>query len=290
MSNSEITLALTEEYANNWLRCRPIDIGDLFSFESINGIKRYDAFNLAENGISQLLTLDVYNGEAGNIDRLSVVMGVKKAVVPPADDAEQTRDIFQPVLEAKLKKAINGSTGYYFTLSPVDELFTLRQVHRRYKIPVSQNNEEIVDMEEQISPKVAQLLILKWQGLTTANLISAFEGLTGLNEINLAGDKVELVLYGQKIARVRRYNYDALESAKIIERLRNRMQATFTLHLGAGLVDPIFHPYNFRPIIKIDGELPSPVVRPDFFDTSRPCPPFCEPLSVIPVGPIVGPE
>lgn len=280
---------MVQELMLDWQKSLPLHIGDLFTRETGDGIERYDTYQLNSEYIPFIINNLDGGGDAltgGNILNFSIIMGRGTLEKGKEDDIAQntgpTRNIFKPVLEVVLKEVVDDKYTYYFDLKPLDEIFALPIVN-----PSSKTNQEI-------SPKVAELFILKWQSLTEGELIRAFEGLAANSAtMNSKGEeKGEVIFSGQRLRRVEKYTFDDVETKAVIEKLKEHFkeeseEVAFFVNLGAGLIVPNFHPFNFRPIIKIlateksnsrarkekgvDTDLPISY----FFDTSKPCPPFC---------------
>ncbi len=279
---------------SNWQKCLPIALGDLFTRETKNGIERYDSYQLASQNVTFIKKLNnLYKGD--NVSAISVIMGKKDhkiKVFPGSFDSSQSE--FIPILKVELKLAHNNNLAYYFPTTPQSSTFNLNSsIAMRSKINRLANPG---DEEQRLSPKVAELFIVNWQALGDTELISAFDCLSpeGTLEVNKNGPApLQTVFSQQKLMRVKQYNYDEVETRAIFDNLNVSKNVDFLISLGAGLSVADYHPFNFRPIVRINAigtikkktktktklrggrfvdELP-----PGFYDTSRPCPPWCKP-------------
>ncbi len=278
LSNSNV-----EDMKLNWQHCLPINIGNLFTYKTQTGTRRYDTYHLADTHLRHIINDLNYTGSDGvnNVETLAIVMGVKKTTFDDlALRVELEGTHFVPILEVVLKQAFNGKKTFYFAMEAIRDFF------KDPAIPF------IVSSDGEISPVVAELFILKWLSLTNVEVINAFNGLAA-NCVSTTADGVEergtIIFSSQKLSRVVQYTFSTQETESIINVIKEGFaidpgQTSFYVHLGAGLEVPDFHPFNFRPIIGIvvEADDPTPDRRSQvavpgvtYFDTSKPCPPFC---------------
>jgi len=283
---SPLPLKNVEQYMKNWHMCLPIQLGDLFTFteDGFTGTKRYDTYTLKPRDLNFILNL--YNGVKKypkNIKNLGVIMGKKindkgKKVI----STNPSNDIFVPILEVSLFKKVNGQKVYCFEMFPEKSTFAFNS-STKGKSSFSANN-LAKDLEESISPKVAELFIVKWQSIGDAELISAFDCLApeGIRIVPTASGQDENLFLQQKLQRVKKYTFSKDETSSIFDTIIElySSQVIFKVYLGAGLTVADYHPFSFRPIIAIEQmdlstrseNMPPPVT---YYDTSRPCPPYC---------------
>ncbi len=258
-----------------WRKTLPLHIGDLFTHETKTGIERYDTYQLDHDFVNFIVTVLDKKPKKENIQTIAVIMGKRKQEGEEREGTRPTHHIFSPVLEVFLKEKYQGKKKYFFYLEPNDERFSFSKI--------------AVEADQRLSPKVAELFILKWQILEDGALINAFEGLVAeiIPPKRNEGEVGEVRFGGQKLRRVKKYTFDIPETRAIINNIiqfNNPEQVGFHINLGAGLTVPDFHPFNFRPIIRISPPKENSTLLEEdsntsFYDTSRPCPPFCDPAS-----------
>ncbi|MEM9546046.1 MAG: hypothetical protein AAGA77_08735 [Bacteroidota bacterium] len=267
----------------NWQKCLPILLGDLFTRVTEYGIERYDTYKLADHLVDFIRELNDSHG-GHNVYTVSVIMGKRDA----EDNSHfylnsPSNNIFIPILEIVLHKAQYGHKVYYFYLEPMNKQFSLSYSNRsQYG---DKKNDYPSTLEEDISPKVAELFIVKWQSIGDTELIEAFDCLAPKNTLDVPSHYLhsdETLFTQQKLLRVIQYNFDALETKAIFKRMDYYGEVNFYINLGAGLSVSDYHPFSFRPIITIEkkhgGRNSEDDIPPTtYFDTSRPCPPFCKP-------------
>jgi len=278
----------------NWQKCLPIELGDLFTRETDLGIERYDTYQLASQNVKFIKKLN--NLKTGdNVSTISVIMGKEDqnaSVSPNSFDPSHSQ--FIPILKVELKEAYKKKSAYYFPTTPQRAKFDLNSsIAMRSNINRLNESE---DGEQRLSPKVAELFIVNWQALGDTELIGAFDCLSpeGTLQLNTGITTPEQTVFSQqKLQRVRQYNYDVVETKAIFDNLNVSKNVNFLISLGAGLSVADYHPFNFRPIVRINtntntkksaknktkfrvGRL-AEEIPPGFYDTSRPCPPWCKP-------------
>lgn len=289
------SISLDEQTVNDlissWKNSLPVELGNLFTHKTDKGISRYDTYSLTPDRVDFIINNLNRPSSTINNNILTLSFEMGKGQLDTEDTypvSEPTNDIFLPLLMVSLKEAVDGKTIYYFPLDPESETFTINYG----KNLSSANSKEPLTEIQQISPKVAELFILKWQALLDIEIINSFEGLAADSVyINNKGDETaEISFSSQKLRRVNSFTFDNIETEAIIKEIENALDASknvgFFVNLGAGLVVADFHPFNFRPIIRIEttdntasidsegGNEDSTNVK--YFDTSRPCPPFCD--------------
>lgn len=272
-----------DEFKENWLRSSSVNLDNLFTYETQDGIERYDTFLLSNESAQQIIDafddLESENPEGTQVT-LKVIMGEKTREFALAESFQSASGVFQPILEVSLSNSIAPvKVLLHFFLESVKQPFVLSAANNSFK--------------NQISPQVAELFILNWQCLTTDGVINAFAGITAEKIINESDTTLgEIQLGTRKLRRVTHYTFSNIESLSILKNLKKSLAyqhefdpTRFHLHLGTGLIVPDFHPFNFRPIIKITSPIdhddslvePEDLFEAIFYDTSRPCPPFCDP-------------
>ena len=267
----------------NWQRCLPILLGDLFTMETPQGILRYDTYSLNKSNIKFIKSLNnLYSGD--NVKGISVIMGKKDLKVSKkSNEFNPSNSIFLPILLVELKTSYEGNLYYYFPTDPVNKIFNLNEsIAKRTKIHNALNPG---DAAQRLSPKVAELFIVNWQSLGDTELISSFDCLSPDGTIEIKSGNPsdpDIVFSEQKLLRVKQYNYDEMETKAIFDNLNQSKQNKFFISLGAGLSVADYHPFNFRPIIRIEQPIPKNRLAddedlPEYYDTSRPCPPWCKP-------------
>lgn len=295
--SGKIDINKVNDLRNNWQRTLPIYLGDLFTRVTSTSIERFDTYKLNIEDVNEILAMNNSNG-GENVKFISVIMGMcKPEDVSPQEFVNNftkpTGNLFIPIIMLELNNPYNEELVYYFTLVPQPTIFKLmdppgitRKTDLQYLLE-----------DQKLSPKVAELFIVKWQKLNTTELINAFDSLApeATIDVDLGEDKTIQTFSENKMLRVRQYNYDGAETKAIFENMNDVHKhgiVNFYISMGAGLSVMDFHPFNFRPIIRIEkapedisrngrmrsnDELLDFEIPASFYDTSRPCPPFCKP-------------
>lgn len=278
-SSGLTTEKVVKQLTTEWKSTLPTNIGNLFSYEYQEAIRRIERYDLAKGDIKTILTLNTIKkgkkASTSNIKNITILMGkgeyqVSKSTKKSGPDNQ----LFQPILEINLHTPIQQKkVTYHFLLSPVFKALPLQMFFQ-------------VQQKEDLSPRVAELFILNWQSLTDTALMNAFEGLAGdsMSIDNSSGlEHAEITFGRQRLRRVNKYIYSAEETQAILDNIADLTKPSLSLYLGSGLEVPDFHPFSFRPIIHIlDQEnkianTPGGGGGSNYYDTSRPCPPACPP-------------
>ncbi len=275
----EIPKEEADQLAANWQDAYSSDLSRIFSFQSSKGRQRYDTFIMSSTSVNKIINeLDSPSlmSLANNVLNISVIMGV--------DEVNNVKT-FSPILEVSLNIPVNGSDVYYFTFQAIDEPFI---------IPSEKVNHFL---SGEISAEIAELFILNWQSLSEDAFVSAFETIT-TDTINYPDVQTETlpietppyIEFGSlKLYRVKSYQYSTEQTRTLIntliDSLQNYTSTEFYFHAGHGLPNVNLHPFAFRPVLDVTSKGtstdPNKVVN-TYFDTSRPCPPFCPKVVIIP--------
>ena len=263
-----------DELMANWRKCFPSELGNLFFHKAKDKIERYDTYELDNDSILKIVNeLNEGGPSGGNVKSLSVLMGKGQ----PSNNKKgasngNLNDIFRPILKVILFEPVNNRREYFFILSEEDTTYKLIG-------PIMHS-----DHKKEISPKIAELFILKWQSLTDGEIINAFDCQVADKTVSEPTDNEGILFGTQKLRRVNLYRFDYNQTQSIISRLRGLLgeyeKISFFVNLGAGLTIADIHPFNFRPIIRIlasNDKRSSKAgdTTTNFYDTSKPCPPFC---------------
>lgn len=287
MSNPYLTIEAVQEYTNNWSKLPGIYIDNIFCYETEKEIKRCNHFQLSEESITFIV--DTLDQPIGNIKAVSILLGVSKEA--PTNVSTLSVGIAYPILQLDLFLPINNeTTTYYFHLAfTPSELISAQTLSKN--LHLKSNNQSIQSESEgesyksdsEISIKIAELFILNWQSLSDTEIINAFQAVTPdkISTVsNGVADLVDIQFGAQQMRRVKSYHFDEDGTLGIISNLRsatetNSASTSFRLHMGTGLQVENFYPFNFRPVIEINGEASNSTDFSNYFNTSRPCPPFC---------------
>ncbi len=264
----------------NWRKCLPILLGDLFTKETETGTERYDTYKLHDRFVKKIKNFNNSHG-GNNVETISVIMGKRNSEeLTQIDFSAPSNDIFIPILEVKLYKARDGGKVHHYYLQPQNKAFDFLDYLRMKN--KNGNNLNSKESDEHLSPKVAELFIVKWQSLGDTELINAFDCLTPESTIKVTSDgsmKGQMFFTQQKMLRVKRYNYSVAETNAIFINLNEMDEVNFFMNMGAGLAVADFHPFSFRPVVRIEEknlmDKSTSDIPPTYYDTSRPCPPFC---------------
>ncbi len=257
----------------NWETAPSYELAALFSFVNEGKRNRYDRFTIDTSDFGKTIkNLNTPPGDSmilNNISTVSIRMGANE---------EGGSKVFSPILQVNLYEAKDGQKEYYFAFYP-DQNMPSEFVSDAFVLP------ESILPDSKISTEIAELFILKWHCLSENEIVQAFEANT-TNKITYHdtqdGRKAFAELGPLKMLRVKSYLYDAIKTqqliAEIIHYENNFENTSLILYTGAGLQVPNFYPFNFRPVLKvhaIDTRTGQPQKVKTYFDTSRPCPPFC---------------
>jgi len=161
--SKQISKKQADKLSKRWTSALTRNLGNLFSYEQEGAIQRIDKYVLNEKFITKIL--DTYGGKKGNIQNISILMGLGEYdAYKPNTDPSPDKHLFQPILEVKLKDSYKKEATFYFTLCPIFESSYLNMCSK------------IIEREE-INAKIAELFVLNWHSLTDNELMNAFEGL-----------------------------------------------------------------------------------------------------------------
>ncbi|MDF1696000.1 MAG: hypothetical protein P1U56_09220 [Saprospiraceae bacterium] len=267
LSNFDLVLpnkAIVDKLRLQWQKCLSTELNNLFSRETPNGVQRTLNYRLNPTFVPLIKKLNAYKN-GNNVKTISIVLG-------NGTDGEDESNVnqFVPLLQVILEKSMNKQKVYYFYLEPIDLFHHLGIANNTVHSTINQN--------EELSPKVAQLFMLKWESLSNQDIVEAFECLAPEDYASTGSNSSETFFSPPALKRVRQYNFDVDETNRIFMELNSVSKADFVLSMGAGLTVPNYHPFSFRPIIRvIKYSNAKSLVDPStaYFDTSRPCPPFC---------------
>lgn len=251
---THIEIDYAETHKSSWRDCLPSELSNLFYRQGAKGIERLDNyFKLGEDGIDKLIELHGRD----LLQCIRIYMGCHK---------EDSRDQFAPLL------ALVEKQGH----------------EHHYKLPyhpkVVSSNPINYNTMARVTPGMVDLFRINWNELSDMELADAFSGITvGKLNINLQGENATDEL---KTRRVKFYDFPILDIEQMVSTLKplDKEQRYLHLQLGAGLTVRVTHPFNFRPIIAIPGQVTTNTIQEaanldgtgeTYFERSQPCPPYC---------------
>jgi len=221
----------------NWQKTALGQLPNLFiAFdEQTNESKRVVSFQLEASSVNDIATI----GEG--VKHLVVHLGSRESASAKLVDIPDT-PFFTPILELRM---VSGDRKFYpFAWVPNPSFLD--------------SSEDVNSRREAIPGASAYLFILSWLEKKFRELHEPFIGLAnGKNQ------------------RVKTYVFEEVESAAIIELIKEEGMGAVNLYMGNG-IRVSSHPFAFRPIIEVAKDVNTFIEDgSSFYDFCNPCPPYC---------------